>query len=229
MFEMDTGPNERNTLLAKNLRARKYVQTGSISSVEQSSDMASDVSVTSAAESADFEGSVESMTSITSSDLDEFNWRRLRFYLVEPMVFILLFAYNLSDTILKNQIIYQTCTAIFYFNETDCRQLGTKNASEHIQAKDLQIITQMLEFKSLPRLRFAIGDCGHCMCASEKVQKNWKHFQQIYDIGMGSELILGYNLWKKKNLSEEDLKDVEVGDLFKEENEYLTKFAENRC
>ncbi|XP_014097908.3 probable peptidoglycan muropeptide transporter SLC46 isoform X1 [Bactrocera oleae] len=132
---MDTGPNEFSTLLAKNHRSRKYSYTrdSSIGSAELPSDMISDVSTSSLSVHANLRGSVESVTSITSSELDEFNWRRLRFYLVEPMVFILLFAYNLSETIVKNQIIYQTCTSIFYFNDTDCGQLGTKNASEHVK------------------------------------------------------------------------------------------------
>uniref|UniRef100_W8BYE5 Solute carrier family 46 member 3 n=1 Tax=Ceratitis capitata TaxID=7213 RepID=W8BYE5_CERCA len=131
---MDAGPNEFSTLLAKNRHSRRHDRDGSVGSAELLSDMISeDASISSSSDYAYLRRSVESVASITSSELDEFNWRRLRFYLVEPMVFILLFAYNLSDTIVKNQIIYQTCTSIFFFNETDCRQLGTKNASEHIK------------------------------------------------------------------------------------------------
>uniref|UniRef100_A0A0A1WMV0 Solute carrier family 46 member 3 n=1 Tax=Zeugodacus cucurbitae TaxID=28588 RepID=A0A0A1WMV0_ZEUCU len=130
---MDTGPNECSTLLAKHHRSRKYTRNSSVGSAELPSDMLSDASISSLSDQANVYGSVETVTSITSSELDEFNWRRLRFYLVEPMVFILLFAYNLSETIVKNQIIYQTCTSIFNFNETDCGLLGTKNASEHIK------------------------------------------------------------------------------------------------
>ncbi|XP_054739026.1 proton-coupled folate transporter-like [Anastrepha obliqua] len=142
---MDAGPNERSTLLAKHPRTLKHVRTGS---GEHLSDMASDASVSSLVESStNYQGSVETMASITSSDLDEFNWRRIRFYLVEPMVFILLFAYSLSDTILKNQVIYQTCTTIFFFNETDCRQLGTKNASEHV--RDIETTIQPFAAKIL--------------------------------------------------------------------------------
>uniref|UniRef100_A0A034W8X9 Solute carrier family 46 member 3 n=1 Tax=Bactrocera dorsalis TaxID=27457 RepID=A0A034W8X9_BACDO len=130
---MDTEPNNLSTLLAKNHRSRKYTRYSSIGSAELACDVISDASVSSLSEHASLRGSVETVTSITSSELDEFNWRRLRFYLVEPMVFILLFAYNLSETIVKNQIIYQTCTSIFYYNESDCGQLGTKNASEHVK------------------------------------------------------------------------------------------------
>lgn len=101
---MDTGPNEFSTLLAKNHRSRKYSYTrdSSIGSAELPSDMISDVSTSSLSVHANLRGSVESVTSITSSELDEFNWRRLRFYLVEPMVFILLFAYNLSGIVITS-------------------------------------------------------------------------------------------------------------------------------
>lgn len=33
---------------------------------------------------------------------------------------------------MRNQIIYQTCTVIFNYNETDCRQLDDKEASAEI-------------------------------------------------------------------------------------------------
>ncbi|XP_039957301.1 proton-coupled folate transporter-like [Bactrocera tryoni] len=136
---MDMGPNDLSTLLAKNQRSRKYTRDSSIGSAELPCDLISNASISSSSQHANLRGSVETVTSITSSELDEFNWRRLRFYLVEPMVFILLFAYNLSETIVKNQIIYQTCTSIFYYNETDCGQLGTKNASEHVKQIETMI------------------------------------------------------------------------------------------
>ncbi|XP_050324764.1 proton-coupled folate transporter-like [Bactrocera neohumeralis] len=136
---MDMGPNDLSTLLAKNQRSRKYTRDSSIGSAELPCDLISNASISSSSQHANLRGSVETVTSITSSELDEFNWRRLRFYLVEPMVFILLFAYNLSETIVKNQIIYQTCKSIFYFNESDCGQLGTKNASEHVKQIETMI------------------------------------------------------------------------------------------
>lgn len=33
---------------------------------------------------------------------------------------------------MRNQIIYQTCTVIFNYNETDCRQLDDKEASAEV-------------------------------------------------------------------------------------------------
>jgi len=35
-------------------------------------------------------------------------------------------------TIQRNQVIYQTCTVIFHYNESDCKQLDVKNASAEI-------------------------------------------------------------------------------------------------
>ncbi|XP_075165570.1 putative peptidoglycan muropeptide transporter SLC46 [Haematobia irritans] len=66
-------------------------------------------------------------------------WQRARYCLVEPAVLILVFAYNLSATVWKNQIIYQTCTTIFEHNVTDCRKLSTKHASDYIKAIENEV------------------------------------------------------------------------------------------
>ncbi|XP_022224753.2 proton-coupled folate transporter [Drosophila obscura] len=50
-------------------------------------------------------------------------------YLLEPFILILLFGYNFSSTVLKNQIIYQSCTAGFGYSDKVCLLLGTKNAT----------------------------------------------------------------------------------------------------
>ncbi|KAH8353891.1 hypothetical protein KR067_000085 [Drosophila pandora] len=51
----------------------------------------------------------------------------LGIYLLEPLILILLFAYNFSSTVLKNEIIYQSCTAGFRYPDSVCLLLGTKN------------------------------------------------------------------------------------------------------
>ncbi|KAI8126976.1 Solute carrier family 46 member 3 [Lucilia cuprina] len=101
-------PNEESTLLAK-FRRRN---TDSVS--------------TTASESL--------LNGIDMSTDTEFRWRwhTIRFYLVELMVLILVFAYNLSATILKNRIIFQTCTVVFDYNTTDCQKLSTRNTSHYI-------------------------------------------------------------------------------------------------
>lgn len=63
----------------------------------------------------------------------QWNWQRLRFYLIELMVLLLVFAYNLSATVLKHQIIFQTCAVIFEYNATDCRKLSTRNTTDYIR------------------------------------------------------------------------------------------------
>ncbi|KAH8373069.1 hypothetical protein KR009_011228 [Drosophila setifemur] len=52
----------------------------------------------------------------------------LGIYLLEPFILILLFAYNFSSTVLKNEIIYQSCTFGFGYPDSVCVLLGTKNA-----------------------------------------------------------------------------------------------------
>ena len=56
--------------------------------------------------------------------------------------------------------------------------------------------------------------------SSEEVYNNSKHFQKIYGLDIGGELILWYNLWKEKNLCEQDLKNIQVIDVFKDTNEF---------
>ncbi|XP_034650859.1 proton-coupled folate transporter [Drosophila subobscura] len=53
----------------------------------------------------------------------------LTIYLLEPFILILLFAYNFSSTVLKSQIIYQSCTSGFGYSNEVCLLLGTKNAT----------------------------------------------------------------------------------------------------
>ncbi|XP_073847557.1 probable peptidoglycan muropeptide transporter SLC46 [Musca autumnalis] len=73
-------------------------------------------------------------------------WQKSRYYLVEPAVLILVFAYNLSATVWKNQIIYQTCTTIFHHNETDCKKLSTRNASDYIKSIETEVQSYTVVF-----------------------------------------------------------------------------------
>uniref|UniRef100_A0A7G3B2D9 Putative transporter add1 major facilitator superfamily protein n=1 Tax=Lutzomyia longipalpis TaxID=7200 RepID=A0A7G3B2D9_LUTLO len=58
---------------------------------------------------------------------------------IEPVLFMIFFAWNLSGNVLTNQIVYQTCTALLGFNESDCRQLGTANESEYIESLEQKV------------------------------------------------------------------------------------------
>ncbi|XP_005179008.1 multidrug resistance protein 2 [Musca domestica] len=82
----------------------------------------------------------------TSSMMGLSLWQKSRYYLVEPTVLILVFAYNLSATVWKNQIILQTCTTIFHHNATDCKKLSTKNASDYIKSIETEVQSYTVVF-----------------------------------------------------------------------------------
>ncbi|KAH8406523.1 hypothetical protein KR215_004566 [Drosophila sulfurigaster] len=67
-------------------------------------------------------------------------WRQL-FYMfyIEPIVFTLIFSHLLSGTVMRNEIIYQTCKVIFHYNETDCKRLDDKEAGPEIHAIETEI------------------------------------------------------------------------------------------
>lgn len=78
-----------------------------------------------------------------------------RFLILEPAVLLLFFAWSItgkkfdivlhdyfvnyfvlsnSGTVFQNQIIFQTCTDVFKFNETECVLLGTQNGTNVTEA-----------------------------------------------------------------------------------------------
>ncbi|XP_023174796.1 uncharacterized protein LOC111602094 [Drosophila hydei] len=77
---------------------------------------------------------------LTLKRLRDVQWHRI-FHMVyiEPVVFMLLFSITLSNTIMRNQIIYQTCTVIFHYNVTDCKLLDDKNSSAEIKAIETEL------------------------------------------------------------------------------------------
>ncbi|KAH8369651.1 hypothetical protein KR093_000526 [Drosophila rubida] len=67
-------------------------------------------------------------------------WNRIfHMFYIEPVVFMLLFSLTLSNTIMRNQVIYQTCTVIFHYNVSDCKLLDDKNASAEIKAIETEL------------------------------------------------------------------------------------------
>ncbi|EDW58818.1 probable peptidoglycan muropeptide transporter SLC46 [Drosophila virilis] len=77
---------------------------------------------------------------LTLKRLRSFQWHRIfHMFYIEPVVFMLLFSLTLSNTILRNQIIYQTCTVIFRYNVSDCKLLDDKNASAEIKAIETEL------------------------------------------------------------------------------------------
>ncbi|SPP74234.1 uncharacterized protein LOC117588640 [Drosophila guanche] len=76
----------------------------------------------------------------TLEKLRSLQWGKVfHLFYIEPVVFMLLFSHTLSGTIQRNQVIYQTCTVIFHYNESDCKQLDVKNASAEINAIETEL------------------------------------------------------------------------------------------
>ncbi|TMW42891.1 hypothetical protein DOY81_012027 [Sarcophaga bullata] len=83
---------------------------------------------------------VESSVTTIWSRLKQYQWGTFfHMFYIEPVVFLLVFSHSLSGTIMKNEIIYQACTTIFNYNDSDCIQLGTKNVTGHIQEIETEI------------------------------------------------------------------------------------------
>ncbi|EDW85958.1 uncharacterized protein Dwil_GK22868 [Drosophila willistoni] len=77
---------------------------------------------------------------LTLERLKNLQWHKIfHMFYIEPVVFMLLFSHTLSGTIQRNQVIYQTCTVIFHYNESDCKQLDNKNASAEINAIETEL------------------------------------------------------------------------------------------
>ncbi|KAH8277547.1 hypothetical protein KR018_000363 [Drosophila ironensis] len=76
----------------------------------------------------------------TLEKLRNLQWGKVfHMFYIEPVVFMLLFSHTLSGTIQRNQVIYQTCTVIFHYNESDCKQLDSKNTSTEINVIETEL------------------------------------------------------------------------------------------
>lgn len=49
--------------------------------------------------------------------------------LIEPAIFLVVFAWSLSGPVLTNQILLQTCESVYMFNSTSCKTLFENNKS----------------------------------------------------------------------------------------------------
>ncbi|XP_002071993.3 proton-coupled folate transporter [Drosophila willistoni] len=77
---------------------------------------------------------------VNLDDLKTVQWHRLfHMFYIEPVTCILLFAFTLTDTIMRNQVIYQTCVVIFEYNETQCRLLEESNVSAEIKNIETEV------------------------------------------------------------------------------------------
>ncbi|GAB0097177.1 uncharacterized protein DMENIID0001_127880 [Sergentomyia squamirostris] len=73
------------------------------------------------------------------STVSEIPERKTPFLTVEPAILIIFFGWNLASPVFTNLVVYQTCTVLLGFNESDCRQLGTADESEFIQNLEQQV------------------------------------------------------------------------------------------
>ncbi|XP_053963389.1 proton-coupled folate transporter-like [Anastrepha ludens] len=78
---------------------------------------------------------------------------RKRWFILEPAVFLVFLAMYLSGAVYQNQILYQTCVAIYKYNESDCQPLlgvsrETKEAQE-IETRVQPYVARILMARSL--------------------------------------------------------------------------------
>lgn len=62
--------------------------------------------------------------------------KKFKFYL-DPGVFLLFFGWNLSSTVLANEILIQTCYVTFNFSYDDCILLGRRNESAEVKVRSI--------------------------------------------------------------------------------------------
>ncbi|XP_037725660.1 proton-coupled folate transporter isoform X2 [Drosophila subpulchrella] len=76
----------------------------------------------------------------TLAQLKSLEWGRLfNMFYIEPVIFMLLFSHMLSGTVMRNQLIFQTCTVIYQYNKADCMLLDSKNTTAEIQAIETEL------------------------------------------------------------------------------------------
>uniref|UniRef100_A0A1Q3FGF0 Putative transporter add1 major facilitator superfamily n=1 Tax=Culex tarsalis TaxID=7177 RepID=A0A1Q3FGF0_CULTA len=65
--------------------------------------------------------------------------RKYRWFILEPAILLLFYAWNVSSAVFTNQVVYQACTVTFGFNETLCAELGTENESAAAQELEKEV------------------------------------------------------------------------------------------
>uniref|UniRef100_A0A034VGW4 Proton-coupled folate transporter n=1 Tax=Bactrocera dorsalis TaxID=27457 RepID=A0A034VGW4_BACDO len=78
---------------------------------------------------------------------------RRRWFILEPAVFLVFLAMYLSGAVYQNQVLYQTCVAVYKYNESDCQPLlgvsrETKEAEE-IETRVQPYVARILMARSL--------------------------------------------------------------------------------
>lgn len=70
---------------------------------------------------------------VSDAAIENQNQRTRRFFPLEPAILLFFFGWNLCGTILTNQILIQTCSAVYKFNESDCLKLGLDNETDDVK------------------------------------------------------------------------------------------------
>ncbi|XP_055609407.1 tetracycline resistance protein, class C-like [Uranotaenia lowii] len=81
---------------------------------------------------------LDSFPNAPNADQNKFE-KKYRFFILEPAILLLFYAWNVSSAVFTNQVVYQTCTVTLGFNETDCLQLGTENETVEIQELEREV------------------------------------------------------------------------------------------
>ncbi|XP_058463174.1 tetracycline resistance protein, class D [Malaya genurostris] len=93
----------------------------------------------------------EGSTSLMDTTRNKYE-QKYRFFILEPAILLLFYAWNVSAAVFTNQIVYQTCTVTLAINQSECVLLGTENETESTQELEKTVqpyTTNILMAKSL--------------------------------------------------------------------------------
>ncbi|XP_062550017.1 probable peptidoglycan muropeptide transporter SLC46 [Armigeres subalbatus] len=69
----------------------------------------------------------------------EIRQTRSGFFILEPPVFLISFALNVSTAVFTDQLVYQACTVSLAINRTECDKLGKEYESPDVQALEARV------------------------------------------------------------------------------------------
>lgn len=83
-------------------------------------------------------GYPEDTPAVPSPEQNKFE-RKYRYFILEPAILLLFYAWNVSSAVFTNQVVYQACTVTFKHNESQCALLGTENETQEIADLERQV------------------------------------------------------------------------------------------
>lgn len=83
-------------------------------------------------------GYLEDSPAVPSPEQNRFE-RKYRYFILEPAILLLFYAWNVSSAVFTNQVVYQACTVTFKNNESQCALLGTENETQEIEDLEQQV------------------------------------------------------------------------------------------